>query len=102
MAKNMWLRFLNLDWTTFLVPDHSRLGLRSVERAAGAETEVEGEMGFVSRLRQRRVGLLGGSHGGSGNEGRASPLILTDEPDEEVVMEVSQPAPSGGKVLLSP
>ena len=102
MAKYMWLRFLNLDWTTFLVPDHSRLGLRSVERAAGAETEVEGETGFVSRLLPRRVGLLCGSHGGIGNEGRASPLIHSDEPDEEMVMEVSQPAPSGRELLPSP
>ena len=58
-------------------------------------------MGVVSRLRARRVGLLGGSHGGSGNEGRASPLIFTDEPDEEMAMKVSQPTPSG-EVLPSP
>ena len=51
-------------------------------------------MGVVSRLQARRVGLLGGSHGRSGNEGSASPLILTDEPDEEMVMEVSQRARS--------
>ena len=42
----------------------------------------------------RRVGLLGGSQR-NGNEGRASPLILIDKPDEEMVMEISQPAPFG-------
>ena len=91
----MWFLFLNLDWITFLVPDHSRLRLRSVEKEAGAETQVEGEMGVISRLRARRVGLLGGSHGGSGNEGRAPPLILIQASQmNQMVMEISQPAPS--------
>ena len=78
----------------------SRLGLRSVEREAGAETEVEGDgpgLGIVSRLRARRGAAPTG--GGSGSGDRASPLVdLTDEPDEEVVMEISQPAPSGGEM----
>lgn len=80
---------------------NSRLGLRSVEREAGAETEVEGDgpgLGVVSRLRARR-GVPSGSGNGSGSGDRASPIIdLTDEPDEEMVMEVSQPAPSGGEM----
>jgi hypothetical protein len=62
---------------------NSRLGLRSVEREAGAETEVEGDgpgLGVVSRL-------------------RASPFIdLTDEPVEGMVMDISQPAHSGGDI----
>jgi hypothetical protein len=65
-----------------------------VEREAGAETEVEGDgpgLSVVSRLRARR-----GAPSGSGSGERASPLIdLTDEPDEEMVMEISQPAPPG-------
>lgn len=78
---------------------NSRLGLRSVEREAGAETEVEGDgpgLGVVSRLRARR-GAPSGS--GSGSADRASPIIdLTDEPEEELVMEISQPAPSAGEI----
>lgn len=78
---------------------NSRLGLRSVEREAGAETEVEGDgpgLGFVSRLRARRGAPYGG---GSGSGDRAPPLVdLTDEPDEEIVMEISQPTPSGGEI----
>ena len=77
----------------------SRLGLRSAEREAGAETEVEGDapgLGAVSRMRARRGAPSGG---GSGSGDRASPLAdLTDEPDEEMVMDVSQPAPSGGEM----
>ena len=77
---------------------NSRLGLRSVEREAGAETEVEGDgpgLTVVSRLGARR-GAPSGSGSGSGD--RASPIIdLTDEPDEEMVMEISQPAPSAGE-----
>ena len=78
---------------------NSRLGLRSVEREAGAETEVEGDgPGLGSRLRARR-GAPSGGGGGSGSGDRASPLVdLTDEPDEEIVMDVSQPAPSGGEI----
>ena len=79
---------------------NSRLGLRSVEREAGAETEVEGDgpgLGVVSRLRARRGAPSGG--GGSGSGERATPLVdLTDEPDEEIVMDVSQPVPSGGEI----
>ena len=77
----------------------SRLGLRSAEREAGAETEVEGDApgsGVVSRLRARRGAPSGG---GSGNGDRASPLAdLTDEPNEEMLMDISQPAPSGGEM----
>jgi len=79
---------------------NSRLGLRSVEReGAGAETEVEGDgpgLGVVSRLRARRAAPSGG---GSGSGDRVPPLVdLTDGPDEEMVMEVSQPTPSGGEM----
>ena len=79
----------------------SRLGLRSAEREAGAETEVEGDApgsGVVSRLRTRRgAPSVGGGGGGSGD--RASPLAdLTDEPDEEMVMDVSQAVSSGGEM----
>ena len=80
---------------------NSRLGLRSVEREAGAETEVEGDgpgLGVVSRLRARRGAPPGGGSG-SGSGDRASPLIdLTDEPDEEIVMDISQPAHHGGEM----
>jgi hypothetical protein len=71
------------------------------EAGAGAETEVEGDgpgLSVVSRLRTRR-GAPSGSGSGNGNGDRASPIIdLTDEPDEEMVMEISQPAPSGGEM----
>lgn len=74
---------------------NSRLGLRSVEREAGAETEVEGDgpgLGIVSRLRGRR-GAPSGNGIGIGD--RVPPLIdLSDEPAEEIVMDVSQPAAS--------
>jgi hypothetical protein len=80
---------------------NSRLGLRSVEREAGAETDVEGDgpgLGVFSRLRARR-GVPPGGGGGSGSGDRASPIIdLTDEPVEEMVMDISQPAPSGGEM----
>ena len=77
---------------------NSRLELRSAEREAGAETEVEGEgssMGIVSRSRARR-----GAHssGGGGGGDRASPLVdLTDEPGEEMAIDISQSL-SGGEV----
>ena len=80
---------------------NSRLGLRSVEREAGAETEVEGDgpgLGVVSRVRARR-GAASGGGSGSGSGERASPIIdLTDEPVEGMVMDISQPAPSGGEI----
>ena len=77
---------------------NSRLGLRSVEREAGAETEVEGDgPGLSVRLRARRGAPYGS---GSGSE-RVPPLIdLTYEPDEEMVMEISQPAPPGEMGLV--
>ena len=88
---------------------NSGLGLRAAEREAGAETEVEGDglgSGIVSRSRARRGGPSGGRGGsgsGSGSGDRASPLAdLTDEPDDKMVMDVSQAAPlreMGGGVV---
>ena len=77
---------------------NSRLGLRSVEREAGAETEVEGDgPGLSVRLRARRAAPSGSGNG----SGDRVPLIdLTDEPDEEMVMEISQPAPPGEMGLV--
>ena len=81
---------------------NSGLGLRYPEREAGAETEVEGDgsgLGMVSRLRARRGAPSGGGGNGSGSGDRASPLAdLTDEPDEEMVIDISQSAPSGGEM----
>ena len=82
---------------------NSRLELRSAEREAGAETEVEGDgsgMGVVSRMRGRR-GAPSGGGGGGGSGDRASPLAdLTDEPDEEMLIDISQPAPARGEMNL--
>ncbi|KAF8154458.1 hypothetical protein B0H34DRAFT_523907 [Crassisporium funariophilum] len=77
---------------------NSGLGLRAEREALGAETEVEAEgsgMGVGARLRARRgaaggASRAGGGHG-SGSGDRASPLAdLTDEPDEEMMMDLSQ------------
>ena len=80
---------------------NSGMGLRAAEREAGAETEVEGDgsgLGVVSRLRARR-GAAGGGGGGSGSGDRASPLA--DEPDEEMVMDISHtPGGEMGVVLV--
>jgi E3 ubiquitin-protein ligase DMA1/2 len=82
---------------------NSRLELRSAEREAGAETEVEGDgsgMGVVSRTRGRR-GTPSGGGGVSGSGDRASPLAdLTDEPDEEMMIDISQPTPTRGEMGL--
>ncbi|KDR79348.1 hypothetical protein GALMADRAFT_223575 [Galerina marginata CBS 339.88] len=83
---------------------NSGLGVRGNE--AGAETEVEGDgsgpglgLGIMSRMRAARRGGASrpgpggngnGSGSGSGGGDRASPLAdLTDEPDEEMIMDVS-------------
>lgn len=79
---------------------NSGLGLRTAEREAGAETEVEGDgsgSGVVSRLRARRAAPTGA--GGSVSGEGASPLAdLTDEPDEGMVMDISQSASPGGEM----
>jgi hypothetical protein len=86
------------DWVTFLVLDQIQdWGYVLLRGKLGLEGDGPG-LGFFSRLRARR-GTPSGGGGGSGNGDRASPIVdLTDEPVEEIVMDISQPAPSGGEM----